>query len=209
VLTPAIAACVAAQDLAGRVAAVVDGGACGCGVESTVLDGLRSPPVVLRPGGVTAELLGLCPDMQGLQVRWGSSSSSSGGSSSSSSSGGSSSMGSCIQPMSLPPASGWSGVLCMSLVESVGVQQDAKHSGAGHDQDKITISARQLVSIALGTLCLYSLVMVQTICRPQPATAAALGPSTHVCLSLLPAPQRCTSVTSQTSSWRPHPPPPG
>lgn len=57
------------QDMAGRVAAVVDGGPCACGVESTVLDGLRCPPVVLRPGGVTPELLGVCPDMQGLQVR--------------------------------------------------------------------------------------------------------------------------------------------
>lgn len=56
------------QDLAGRIAAVVDGGACDCGVESTVLDGLRNPPVVLRPGGVTAELLEQCPDMHGLQV---------------------------------------------------------------------------------------------------------------------------------------------
>lgn len=59
------------QDLAGRVAAVVDGGACECGVESTVLDGLRSPPVVLRPGGVTPEQLEACPDMAGLQVRHG------------------------------------------------------------------------------------------------------------------------------------------
>jgi tRNA A37 threonylcarbamoyladenosine synthetase subunit TsaC/SUA5/YrdC len=58
----------ALQDLAGRVAAVVDGGACACGVESTVLDGLRDPPVVLRPGGVTPELLAICPDMEGLQV---------------------------------------------------------------------------------------------------------------------------------------------
>jgi L-threonylcarbamoyladenylate synthase len=57
------------QDMSGRVAAVVDGGPCACGVESTVLDGLRCPPVVLRPGGVTPELLGMCPDMQGLQVR--------------------------------------------------------------------------------------------------------------------------------------------
>lgn len=56
------------QDLAGRIPAVVDGGACECGVESTVLDGLRNPPVVLRPGGVTPELLGRCPDMHGIQV---------------------------------------------------------------------------------------------------------------------------------------------
>lgn len=57
------------QDLAGKVAAVVDGGPCSCGVESTVLDGLRQPPVVLRPGGVTAEQMALCPSMAGLQVR--------------------------------------------------------------------------------------------------------------------------------------------
>eukprot|EP00775_Hariotina_reticulata_P004003 gene4003-4253_t len=57
------------QDLAGLVPAVVDGGSCCCGVESTVLDGLRQPPVVLRPGGVTAEqLLQFVPEMSGLQV---------------------------------------------------------------------------------------------------------------------------------------------
>jgi tRNA A37 threonylcarbamoyladenosine synthetase subunit TsaC/SUA5/YrdC len=56
------------DDLAGRVPAVVDGGGCGFGVESTVLDGLRVPPVVLRPGGVTAEQLAAAPEMAGLQV---------------------------------------------------------------------------------------------------------------------------------------------
>ncbi|KAF2402446.1 translation factor, partial [Trichodelitschia bisporula] len=39
-------------DLNGRIAAVLDGGPCGVGVESTVVDGLSSPPAVLRPGGV-------------------------------------------------------------------------------------------------------------------------------------------------------------
>ncbi|KAF6264333.1 hypothetical protein COO60DRAFT_1698379 [Scenedesmus sp. NREL 46B-D3] len=56
------------DDLAGRVPAVVDGGGCGFGVESTVLDALRAPPVVLRPGGVTAEDLAAAPEMAGLQV---------------------------------------------------------------------------------------------------------------------------------------------
>ena len=42
--------------LAGRIAAVVDGGACAVGVESTIL-GLDGPPALLRPGGVTVEAL--------------------------------------------------------------------------------------------------------------------------------------------------------
>ena len=49
--------------------AVVDGGPCGCGVESTVLDGLRVPPAVLRPGGVPTEVLAAAPEMAGIQVR--------------------------------------------------------------------------------------------------------------------------------------------
>lgn len=46
-----------ADDLGGRVELVLDGGPCGVGVESTVVDGLCSPPVVLRPGGVSVEEL--------------------------------------------------------------------------------------------------------------------------------------------------------
>lgn len=42
--------------LAGRIAAVVDGGPCEVGVESTIL-GLDGPPVLLRPGGIPAEAL--------------------------------------------------------------------------------------------------------------------------------------------------------
>lgn len=42
--------------LAGRIAAVLDGGACAVGVESTIL-GLDGPPVLLRPGGIPAEAL--------------------------------------------------------------------------------------------------------------------------------------------------------
>ncbi len=43
------------RDLDGRIEAVVDGGPCGVGVESTVLDVTVSPPVILRPGGCTLE----------------------------------------------------------------------------------------------------------------------------------------------------------
>lgn len=42
-------------DLQGRVAVVLDGGAAGVGVESTVLDLTTSVPTILRPGGVTWE----------------------------------------------------------------------------------------------------------------------------------------------------------
>ncbi|PLL14349.1 threonylcarbamoyl-AMP synthase [Tabrizicola sp. TH137] len=42
--------------LAGRIAAVVEGGDCAVGVESTIL-GLDGAPVLLRPGGVTVEAL--------------------------------------------------------------------------------------------------------------------------------------------------------
>ncbi|WP_444454173.1 L-threonylcarbamoyladenylate synthase [Rhodobacter capsulatus] len=43
------------EGLSGRIAAVVDGGACPVGVESTIL-GL-DPPMLLRPGGVDVETL--------------------------------------------------------------------------------------------------------------------------------------------------------
>jgi len=44
-------------DLAGRIEMIVDGGPAGIGVESTVLDITSSPPMVLRPGGVSVEEL--------------------------------------------------------------------------------------------------------------------------------------------------------
>ena len=43
--------------LRGRIAAVLDSGACGVGVESTVLDLSGPRPVLLRPGGVTLEAI--------------------------------------------------------------------------------------------------------------------------------------------------------
>jgi L-threonylcarbamoyladenylate synthase len=43
-------------ELTGRIAAVLDGGPCGVGVESTVLD-LSTAPTLLRPGGATVEAI--------------------------------------------------------------------------------------------------------------------------------------------------------
>lgn len=45
------------DDLCGRVPLVLDGGECGVGIESTVLDLTSGSPVILRPGAVTAEML--------------------------------------------------------------------------------------------------------------------------------------------------------
>ncbi|MGP3560128.1 L-threonylcarbamoyladenylate synthase [Geobacillus sp. BK01] len=44
-------------DLNGRIAGVIDGGPTGIGVESTVLDCSGEVPTILRPGGVTKEML--------------------------------------------------------------------------------------------------------------------------------------------------------
>lgn len=45
------------RDMFGKVDVIIDGGECGVGVESTVVDVSVWPPVVLRPGGVTLEQL--------------------------------------------------------------------------------------------------------------------------------------------------------
>lgn len=45
------------KDLAGKVDLVLDAGGTAVGVESTVLDLTASPPVILRPGGITKEEL--------------------------------------------------------------------------------------------------------------------------------------------------------
>jgi L-threonylcarbamoyladenylate synthase len=43
--------------LRGRIAAVLDSGPCGVGIESTVLDLSGARPILLRPGGVTVEAI--------------------------------------------------------------------------------------------------------------------------------------------------------
>ena len=45
------------EDMEGKIHAIVDGGPCGVGVESTIIDLTCVPPRLLRPGGVTLEQL--------------------------------------------------------------------------------------------------------------------------------------------------------
>ena len=45
------------EDMAGKIEAIVDGGHCSVGVESTIIDLTCTPPRLLRPGGVTLEQL--------------------------------------------------------------------------------------------------------------------------------------------------------
>lgn len=45
------------SDLSGRIDYIIDGGSTQVGLESTVLDMTADPPVVLRPGGVSSEML--------------------------------------------------------------------------------------------------------------------------------------------------------
>lgn len=47
---------------------ILDGGSCDIGVESTVVDGLAQPPVILRPGGVSIDSLRKCPGWEGVMV---------------------------------------------------------------------------------------------------------------------------------------------
>lgn len=56
------------HDLHGRIELILDGGPCGVGVESTVVDGLSNPPSILRPGGVGIEELRKCPGWENVQL---------------------------------------------------------------------------------------------------------------------------------------------
>ncbi|KAI1146267.1 DHBP synthase RibB-like alpha/beta domain-containing protein [Nemania diffusa] len=55
------------EDLDGRIELILDGGSCPVGVESTVVDGLCDPPVVLRPGGVSLDELRKCPGWENVE----------------------------------------------------------------------------------------------------------------------------------------------
>lgn len=57
--SPTTAAAVMA-DMDGRIELVLDGGPCDVGLESTVLDCTAAVPTILRPGGVTLEMLSEC-----------------------------------------------------------------------------------------------------------------------------------------------------
>ncbi|KAG0275337.1 hypothetical protein BGZ95_008909 [Linnemannia exigua] len=56
------------DDLAGKIPMVIDGGQCSFGIESTVVDGLRVPPAILRHGGVTFEQIRQVKGMEKVQV---------------------------------------------------------------------------------------------------------------------------------------------
>ncbi|KAF2102343.1 translation initiation protein Sua5 [Rhizodiscina lignyota] len=56
------------DDLDGRIEIIIDGGPCDVGVESTVVDGLSSPPAILRPGGISLEQLRECPGWENCVI---------------------------------------------------------------------------------------------------------------------------------------------
>ncbi|KAM5355842.1 hypothetical protein ACJ41O_002488 [Fusarium nematophilum] len=58
------------DDLQGRIGLILDGGPCPVGVESTVVDGLCEPPVVLRPGGIGLDELRSCPGWENAVVAY-------------------------------------------------------------------------------------------------------------------------------------------
>lgn len=58
------------QDLAGRIDLILDGGSCDVGLESTVVDGLVQPPVILRPGGVSIEMIKECSGWEDVVVSY-------------------------------------------------------------------------------------------------------------------------------------------
>lgn len=45
------------EDMDGKIAGILDGGSCGVGLESTVVDTTSPVPTICRPGGVTYEML--------------------------------------------------------------------------------------------------------------------------------------------------------
>ena len=52
------------EDMNGKISAIVDGGECSVGLESTVVSFAGEHPVLLRPGFITAEdILKICPDL--------------------------------------------------------------------------------------------------------------------------------------------------
>lgn len=56
------------DDLKGRIDLILDGGPCGVGVESTVVDGLSDPPAILRPGGIGIEEIKTCSGWENVKV---------------------------------------------------------------------------------------------------------------------------------------------
>lgn len=58
------------DDLDGRIEVILDGGPCAVGVESTVVDGLSTPPCILRPGGVSIDQLREFPGWENVKIAY-------------------------------------------------------------------------------------------------------------------------------------------
>ena len=59
------------HDLHERIELILDGGPCGVGVESTVVDGISSDtPVILRPGGIGIDQLQTCPGWEHVRASY-------------------------------------------------------------------------------------------------------------------------------------------
>ena len=56
------------KDLSGRIEYIVDGGPSDIGIESTVIDGLTQPPVILRPGGVSTRQIKECAGWENVRL---------------------------------------------------------------------------------------------------------------------------------------------
>ncbi|KAI5288951.1 hypothetical protein KEM54_004639, partial [Ascosphaera aggregata] len=56
------------SDMDGRIDIILDGGPCGVGVESTVVDGLSNPPAILRPGGIGIEEIRSVPGWEHIEI---------------------------------------------------------------------------------------------------------------------------------------------
>lgn len=56
------------HDMHGRIELILDGGPCSVGVESTVVDGLSDPPVILRPGEIGIDDLRQFAGWENVQV---------------------------------------------------------------------------------------------------------------------------------------------
>ncbi|KAI4271115.1 MAG: hypothetical protein LQ337_006239 [Flavoplaca oasis] len=60
------------HDLSGRIDLIIDGGSCSVGLESTVVDGLTRPPAILRPGGVSIEMIRQCTGWEHVVIGYSS-----------------------------------------------------------------------------------------------------------------------------------------
>ncbi|KAI5296009.1 hypothetical protein KEM52_006098 [Ascosphaera acerosa] len=56
------------SDMDGRIDMILDGGPCGVGVESTVVDGLSDPPAILRPGGIGEREIRAVPGWENVVI---------------------------------------------------------------------------------------------------------------------------------------------